>query len=286
LRATKYPRVEDQVLFQDRLKSRLESLPGIDVVDVASDLPAESPDVFAYEAEGAPPTDSGNPSRANGLVIGRDYFRTLGVKVGAGRVFTDADAAGGQPVVIVNEMFARQSWPEQNPLRKRLRLIERRQGAVGKGLPSGPWLTVVGVVPDVLQDDESFELAPVIYLPYRQRPQRGMEILVRTRVPPETLGVIIRKEVQALDADLAVPALRTLEESLWLRNWRYRVFGTMFGVFAVIALLLASVGLYAVVSTRSANARASSACASPLARRRQTFSASCSSRGCCRSSWD
>jgi putative ABC transport system permease protein len=247
LRATKYPRFADQVAFQDRLKARLESLPGIEVVDVASDLPAESPDDFAYEIDGSPRADSRNPSTASGLIVGRDYFRALGVSPRAGGVFTEGDRAGSQPVVIVNERFARQSWAGRRPIGQRLRLVTRRATARGSE-PPGPWLTVVGVVPDILQDDESFELAPVLYFPFHQRPENGVEILIRTRVPPATLGNAIRTELQAIDEDLAVPGLRTLEESLWLRNWRYRVFGTMFAIFAAIALLLASVGLYAVVS--------------------------------------
>ena len=249
LRATKYPRVEDRVHFYDRLKDRLETLPDIEVAEVASDLPAESPDDFAYEVEGAQRSDSGDRPRASVLVIGKDYFRVVQVKVNAGRQFNDTDTAGGLPVVIVNELFARQSWPGQDPLGKRLRLLRTRPGAP-RGAPPvpDPWLTVVGLVPDILQDDESFVLAPVLYFPLHQRPQSGMDIMMRTRVPPATLGHAIRQEVQALDEDLAVPSLRTLEESLWFRNWRHRVFGSMFAIFAAIALLLASVGLYAVVA--------------------------------------
>lgn len=91
-------------------------------------------------------------------------------------------------------------------------------------------------------------LAPVLVFPLHQRPQSGMDIMIRTRVPPARLGHAIRREVQALDEDLAVPSLRTLEESLWFRNRRHRVFGSMFAIFAVIALVLASVGLYAVIA--------------------------------------
>jgi predicted permease len=249
LRGTKYPRLEDRVLFYDRLKERLETVPDIEVVEVASDLPAESPDDFAYEVEGTPLSDSGNQPRASLLVIGKDYFRVVQVKVKAGREFNDTDAAAGQPVVMVNELFARQSWPGQDPLGKRLRLLRPRPGSP-RGTPPAPdpWLTVVGLVPDILQDDESFVLAPVMYFPFHQRPQSGMDIMLRTRVPPATLGHAIRQEVQALDEDLAVPSLRTLEESLWFRNWRHRVFGSMFAIFAAIALLLASVGLYAVIA--------------------------------------
>jgi predicted permease len=249
LRNKKYPRVEDQLLFHDRLKERLETLPGIEVVAVASDLPAESGDEFTYEVEGAPQPDSGNRPRASGMVIGEDYFRVLQVRQKSGRQFTAADAASSLPVVIVNELFARESWPRQDPIGKRLRLLRPRPGAP-RGAPPAPepWLTVVGLVPDILQDDESFELAPVMYFAFHQRSQSGMEIMMRTRVPPVTLGHAIRQEVQALDEDLAVPSLRTLDDSLWLRNWRYRVFGSMFAIFAGIALVLASVGLYAVIA--------------------------------------
>jgi ABC-type antimicrobial peptide transport system permease subunit len=151
--------------------------------------------------------------------------------------------------VIVSEMFAKQSWPRQDAVRKRMRLLSSADGAP-RGAPPvpGPWLTVVGVVPDILQDDESFEMSAVIYMPFRQHPMRGPEFVVRTRVPPATVTGTIRQEVQALDADLAVRTLRSLEESFWLRNWRYRVFGTMFAIFAMIALVLACVGLYAVIA--------------------------------------
>ena len=88
LRTTKYPKVEDQVAFHDRLKSRLESLPGIEAVGIASeDLPAESPDDFAYEIDGAPRAESGSPATASGLTVGPDYFRTLAVTPRAGRAF-------------------------------------------------------------------------------------------------------------------------------------------------------------------------------------------------------
>jgi putative ABC transport system permease protein len=249
LRSTKYPRLEDRVLFYDRLKDRLETVPDIEVAEVASDLPAESPDDFAYDIEGKPASSSGNRPRVSVLTVGSDYFDVVKVNVKAGRPFNQTDGPGAVPVVIVNEMFARESWPGQDPIGKRVRLMRTRSGAP-RGSPPllDPWLTVVGVVPNILQDDESFVLSPVLYFPYHQRPQSGMDIMIRTRVPPATLGHAIRQEVQALDEDLAVPSLRTLEESLWFRNWRHRVFGSMFAIFAAIALVLASVGLYAVIA--------------------------------------
>jgi hypothetical protein len=180
-------------------------------------------------------------------VVGQDYFRAMHAGVKSGREFLAADTVGSLPVVIVNELFARQARPRQDPW-ERLRLLRLRAGAP-QGTPPAPepWLTVVGLAPDILQDDESFELGPVLYFAFHQRPE-GMEIMMRARVPPATLGHAIRQAVQELDEDLAVPSLRTLDDALWLRNWRYRVFGTMFAIFAAIALLLASVGLYAVIA--------------------------------------
>ena len=249
LRASRYPRLEDQVHFYDRLEARLEALPGVETAAVASDLPAESPDVFAYETDLAAPTEDANRPRTSGLIVGEDYFRAMGVPPRAGRAFAAADADGSLPVAIVNQALVAESWPGADPLGRRLRFLERPDGAPrGAPLAPGPWLTVVGVVPDILQDDESFEISPTVYVPFRQRPQSGMEMIVRTRVPPATLGDPIRQAVRSLDDDMAVRSLRSLEESLWFRNWRYRIFGTMFGIFAAIALVLASTGLYAVIA--------------------------------------
>jgi predicted permease len=228
--------------FYERLKSRLATIPGVEAIAVASDLPAESPDEFDYEIEGAPP--GGQPRRAMGLLVDEDYFRVLGVRPRRGREFQVTDTPGTPPVAIVNEAFARRAWPQQDAAGRRVKLTARD----GERRDDDRWLTVAGVVPDVLQDDESFELTPVIYLPYRQRPQSGMEVLMRARVPAGSVADSIRREVGALDGDLAVRGLRPMAESLWLRNWRYRVFGALFSIFGVVALVLASVGLYAVTA--------------------------------------
>jgi putative ABC transport system permease protein len=246
LRRTKYPQREDQVRFYEQLKGRLEALPGVETMAVASDLPAESPDDLYYEIEGAPPEDARTRHRAAGLYVGEDYFAALGLRPRSGREFTRADNAAAPRVAIVNEMLARRAWPAGDAVGKRFRLVEF--DAAGARSTEGPWFTVAGIVPDVLQDDESFVMSPAIYLAYRQYPGSGFETIVRTRVPPATAGESIRRAVQALDPDLAVRTLRPLEESLWLRNWRHRVFGSMFAIFAAIALVLASVGLYAVLA--------------------------------------
>ena len=245
LRRTKYPGLDAQLRFYESLKSRLEAVPTIEAMALTSDLPAESPDDYRYEVEGAPAVDFRQMKRTALLVVGEDYFRSLGLRPRSGREFRASDTPAAPRVAVVNESFVMAAWPRQEAIGRRFRYVERAEDGA---IVPGPWLVVAGVVPDVLQDDESFELAPVIYVPYRQNLMGGMEILVRTRVPPAAAGETVRRTVQAIDSDLAVRALRPLEQSLWFRNWRHRVFGAMFAIFAAIALVLASVGLYAVIA--------------------------------------
>jgi putative ABC transport system permease protein len=143
-------------------------------------------------------------------------------------------------VVVVNESFAKKFWPRDNALGKRLRLISDR---------AQPWLTVVGVIPDILQNfRRPLEHDPLIYLPYALEPQREMFIVSKTRVPPGTLAKALRRAVQDVDGNLAVYDVRTLENRLQESRLSVTLLGGVFSVFAAIALLLAAVGLYAVIS--------------------------------------
>lgn len=236
----KYPRPNDIVSFHDRLQARLLALPGVTAVSVASSLPGQDGMDFVYELEGAGPVDTRRRPQLRGLVVDASYFHAMDVRPLVGREFTGGDGAGAPPAAIVNHSFAAKFWPEGNPVGRRLRLIE-------DGVPQ-PWLTVVGVVPDIWQNEMRREFEPLIYLPFRQRPLAGMSVVARTRVPPATLGQAFRREVQALDDDLPVFALRTLAEEIQLHDSDAQALGAMFAIFTAIAMLLAAVGLYAVVS--------------------------------------
>jgi putative ABC transport system permease protein len=238
----KYSRPIDQVSFYQRLLARLQALPGVETASITSSLPGHGAESFTYELEGAPPVDPRRRPHVRGLLIGPSYFQAMNIRPLLGRAFTESDGMTAVPVVIVNHTFAARFWPgEGNPLAKRLRLFT-------DGAPQS-WLSIVGVVPDVAQNERiRNQFDPLIYLPYRRQPQQSMSIVARARVPPATLGNAFRRQVQALDENLPVYALRTLDEDLDLRDWPIRVFGAMFTGFAAIALLLASVGLYAVVA--------------------------------------
>jgi putative ABC transport system permease protein len=111
------------------------------------------------------------------------------------------------------------------------------------------WLTVIGVVPDLMQSDTGNAYAdPILYLPFRQQPQGPMYVLVRTAVPPASLGEACRRTIQTIDPDLPVLDIVTLNAQLALSRWPLRVFSGILGIFGAIALLLASVGLYAVMA--------------------------------------
>jgi predicted permease len=240
----RYPKPEDEIEFHRRLQVRLSTLPGVEAATIAITMPTGGSMSFPFEIEGAAPVDEKRRQNLSALVIGPDYFRVMGLQALRGRVFTDTDGVSGPPVILVNQRFAEKYWPGAEAVGRRLRLFAGN----ASGALSG-WLTVAGVVPNILQNEISLrELDPLIYLPYRENPLRDMSIMARTTVPPATLGGAFRREVQAVDDRLPVYSLRTLEERLAINNWPYRVFGSLFGIFAAIALLMASVGLYAVIA--------------------------------------
>jgi putative ABC transport system permease protein len=243
LPSAKYPSPEARISFFDRLTARLESMPGVESVATAESLPSWGASRRQYELAGAPPAAFGNRPTLAALKIGPAYFRTLGARVLAGREFSDADGPSGVPAVIVNQLFASEHWPGEDPLGKRLRLFDEKT-------PPQPedWLTVVGVASNIVQRDLNRQrLDPVIYLPYRQKPGGGMWVIARTRVPPGSLATAFRREVRALDSDLPIYGPFTLAERLE-RYWDSRFYGGLFLIFAAIALLLASIGLYTVIA--------------------------------------
>jgi putative ABC transport system permease protein len=238
-----------QTIFFDRLAARLKGLPGVDSVALADSLPGLYAPRLPYELAGAPLVDAQRRPILSAVVIGPNYFKTLGAPVLSGREFNDFDGPSTMPVVIVNQRFASQQWPGENPLGKRVRLFD--------GETAGAWRTVVGVASNIVQNDntgQTFE--PVVYVPYLQKPGADMDVLAHTSVPPASLESAFRREIQAIDSQLviysglgSVAGPQPLAESLELNNyWSKGVNAALYFTFAVIALLLASVGLYAVIA--------------------------------------
>jgi len=236
----KYAKPESQIAFHETLRNRLKALPGVEVPAIASNLPLGNCIPFSFELQGRA-QDPAQPLEAGGLVVSNDYFRAMQVPPKRGRVFADVDGVPGVPVVVVNESFAAKFWPGEEALGKRLRLIEQHSGQ--------PWVTVVGVVPDILQNSrQNLERDPLIYLPYAERPERQVFLVARTHLPPANLADAFRREVQRIDENLPVYDVRTLENHIAEGRLTVSLFGAICSIFAGVATMLAAIGLYAVMA--------------------------------------
>jgi predicted permease len=241
LPAMRYGTGDAQIAFFDRLRQRVAAVAGVESVAIASAPPTGSSPAVPYELEGAEPVSEQYRPVVAGAVLGPAYFRALGVDVLSGREFEETDQATHEPVVVINERFASAVWPTDRATGRRLRFASGNQE---------PWRTVVGVVPNLAFEDRTRqETLPMVYVPYSQEPRATMWMVARTRVPPHSLTNAIRREVQVIDPDLA-PTLGPFSLAEYMADsYRYRATtGAMFMTFAAIALLLASVGLYAVVA--------------------------------------
>jgi predicted permease len=237
----KYPGRQDRLGFYRRLKAKLAALPGVQVVSLTSNPPLTGSMAFRGELEGAAASDPNHALPFGAVLVDADYFQTLQIRLRRGRVFTEQDGLAGPGVVIVNESFAARYWPGQDPLGKRLRRV---------GVPGPqPWLTVVALAPDNPQNfRHPLERDPLIYLPYTAQPQDAEFTMARTSVPPDTLSQTFRRAVRSLDEDLPAQDMSSLEDRIAMQRLNVTAFGMLFTIFAGIALVLACIGLYAVIA--------------------------------------
>jgi predicted permease len=178
------------------------------------------------------------------IVASTGYFRTLGAGIVSGRDFADADRVSSVPVTIVNRQFADRNWPGENPIGKRLRIL-----AGNSGKEPGPWLTVVGVVSNIVQNDRTRqEFQPLVYVPFEQQPGGGQFVFVRTRAAPSSVAAAVRRQIYDIDPDLPVSNLMPLTERLGRAYGFERNITALFLFFSGVALMVASVGLYAAIS--------------------------------------
>jgi predicted permease len=238
-----YAGAESQVSFFDRLKTRLGAVSGVESVAISSELPSWNTARRTYataDSGDVVSDDRGRLPKIGAMAISPDYFQTVQAHVLAGRDFDNHDNAAAPLVVMVNERLASTLWPGQDAMGKRLRSFD--------GKTQGPWLTVVGVVSNIVQNDRTRQkFSPVIYSPYAQSPASTMWVMARTAIPPGNLSTAFRREVQALDADLPVYGPFPLGQGSDVFS-DDAFYGTLFLIFAVIALLLASAGLYSLMA--------------------------------------
>jgi predicted permease len=230
--------------FFDQLLLRLRALPGVTDVAIGSSLPGlGASGVRHIEIEHTRNADPAHGPSADILVQSPGYFNAINLPILLGRDFNETDGSPGRESVIVTREFADRYWPHQAAVGKRFRFYEKDK-ATNTDKP-GAWLSVIGVSANILQ--EPFEKAPnpLVFLPYRFEQWDGMSLLVRSNGNPTAA---VRAAVQNLDQDLPLTDVSTLTEMVVHQQWYLRLFSKLFAAFALIALAMASVGIYAVIA--------------------------------------
>jgi putative ABC transport system permease protein len=247
LPSAKYKGPASRIQFFDQLETQLKTVPGVEAASVATAIPVGFVNLRSFEIEGRPaPSDSGDAAQV--LSAGSNYFRVLEASALSGRDFNDADQMTAVPVAIVNQSFAARFFSGEEPLGKRLRTKDRNG--------SSEWRTIVGVVPNIMQGDatrQNFE--PLIYVPFHQQPAGRTFFLVRTAVPPNQIAQAVRAEIQASEPDVQLEDFKTLKasfafdrDSMDLAHADMGKEAAVAPILAIVALLLAAVGLYAVIA--------------------------------------
>jgi putative ABC transport system permease protein len=194
--------------------------------------------VFGFEIEGRPPAAPGEDISTNYYAVTPDYFRAMGIQLLRGRLFTDLDREGAQRVAIINETMAKRIFPDEDPIGKRIALTNEATA----------FREIVGVVNDVKQYGLAEETTLQTYEPFAQKPFSSMLLVVRAANDPSSLGGAIRGQVFAVDKDQPVSRIITLDELIAGSVARQRFAMVLFAIFAAVAMALAGVGLYGVMS--------------------------------------
>ena len=240
LPGVKYKEEPQRAAFYADLLQRVKAQPGVESAAAVNYLPlggSNSSDSYLVEGEPKPAPGQDNAGRYRVCTPG--YFSTMRIPILKGRAFTDHDDAGAQPVVIVNETLARRHWPGQDPVGKRIRF----DGPLDKA----PWMQIVGVIEDV-KHDLTIPVEPEYYLPHAQDSWHAMTIIARTSGEPSSLAAALRQQVWAIDKDQPVYNVRTMQEVRSKSVAVYSFSSVMLAIFAVLALVLASVGIYGVMA--------------------------------------
>lgn len=237
----KYPKEADRRIFLDRLLEGTKSLPGVQAVGETSSLPLSGAvPSSSFYIEGRPVASGQQAPHGDYASVTSDYFQTLGIKLVRGRVFTEHDNSDTSGVAIIDESMARKYWSTEDPIGKRITFEGGRQNPV--------WREIVGIVGHVKSQSLDAESRSQYYVPVDQRPESSMFLAVRTAGGPSSLAPAVRDLIHSLDKDLPIYRVTTMEQLVAVSMAQRRFSMLLLGVFALIALLLAAVGLYGVTA--------------------------------------
>ena len=238
---TKYPEAAQQVNFLQNLLQRVSTLPGVEAAGVVNPLPLNGNfDAYTFEISGRAPAAPGERPGADRRVVSADYFRAMNIPVRQGRAFSERDVRDAPAVVVINDTFARSHFPGMEPLGQRI---------VFTDAPNASPREVVGVVADVRHAGLDEPAGLEYYVPYNQAPATRVTLVARTTSSdPASIMPALRGAIRELDKDLPLWNVRTMNTLLSESVARRRFNMTLLGIFALVALLLASLGIYGVMS--------------------------------------
>lgn len=248
LPAASYPEWLDVSHFYQELVDRLSTVPGVDSAAVAAFLPFDKGWPVPLDIVGRPPAEPGHELQVQYHWVSRDYFQTLGVPLLSGRAFEERDDREAPTVVLLSQEAARRYFPDENPVGKRLATVGRGIGPLGRILSDSHDVEIIGVVGDVKNTGLDTEAEPALYFHQRQYAYRSMNVVVRSKLGFGPTVNALREVVRALDPALPISDLGTLEERTAERVAQPRFSMLLLGLLALLATLLAAVGLYAVMA--------------------------------------
>lgn len=227
--------------FWERLYSRVAAIPGVELVGSAQGIPFSG---WQVQAE---MTVDGGPARPPGTLvihyqnISPDYFRAIGVPIVKGRGFTQTDRDSTLRIGIINEILAKREIPDGDPIGKRIKF--------GSADETHEWYTIVGVARDFRHYRLPEPMGPAVYFPELAEPNRSQTLAIRTRLAdPLTLVPSLRRVVREIDPDLPLYSIQTFEQAVQRSLWRQRFQGQVLSIFAALALLLSTVGIYGIIT--------------------------------------
>jgi len=223
--------------FYQQLQQRINALPGVTQAAIGSNLPGIGAATDHIEIEHSPIEKPEKGPSAAFLVQSPGYFSAINLPILSGRDFNDTDGSPNHEAAIVTAEFAQRYWPNQDAIGKRFRFYTKDK--------PDPWSTVIGVSANITQQPNEKNPSPLLFLPYRQKGWTGMALLVRSTGDS---SAAVRAAVQNLDQDLPLTQVRMLSKAIEHDQWYLQLFGKLFLGFAIIALVMASVGIYAVIA--------------------------------------
>ncbi len=229
-----------QRIFLRDLMPRLEQIPGVESAAVGSDLPATGASSIAIRIEGEAALPGNEQRSARDVQVTPDYFSAAGIPLLRGRMLTAADDDKAPPVVLVNQEFARQYLQNRNPVGSEIQLDNEAAKPV--------WSRIVGVVSDVKYYSEQTRVEPEVYQPFVQRPVAAFSLMLRTGTDPNSLIPALRRAVSGLDPDLPLLQVMSMDGVLEVQQNGDPVFSRMLAIFALLALILAAIGVYGLIA--------------------------------------